>query len=173
MYTYNRRLPKYAREAGSGIVHLLVSCRYLVTGSQHLHSHFVVNSLSSYKISLDPSIHSNETIVTSALDNLKGQRHKIFFFASCFFHKWSSPKLTKIKLELFQIFSKSPGAPRCKFATGTAGVVDIGAKIANGVNNTSGKWWKQTITDCWHLRVNLKEKNIFVLTPLPKGVQTK
>ncbi len=42
----------------------------------------------------------------------------------------------------------------CKFATSTAGVVDTGGRYQ------WHQWQKMgTISDCWHLKVNLKEKN--------------
>ncbi len=59
---------------------------------------------------------------------------------------------------------------------------DTSSKFAAGVNNTSGKLpsvqqhWEKimgTISDCLHLKANLKKKIIFKLTLLPKGVQTK
>jgi hypothetical protein len=67
------------------------------------------------------------------------------------------------------------------FASGATGVVDTGGKFAtsvndtgekSGINNTGGKF--ATVSDELHLKVTLKEKKfIFLLTQLPKGVQTK
>ncbi len=77
------------------------------------------------------------------------------------------------------------------FAISFASVVDTGGKFANGVNNkggqfatginntrgfatgvndTGGKHWDQ-LSDCWQLKMNAKKKFIYIITPLPKGVQ--
>jgi hypothetical protein len=56
-------------------------------------------------------------------------------------------------------------------ATGTAVVVDTVRKFATGVNDAGVKI--RTISDCLHLKGNLKVKVICVLTLLPKGVLTK
>ncbi len=52
--------------------------------------------------------------------------------------------------------------PATNFATSSAGVVDTGGKFFTSVNNTGGKLppvsIMGTISDCWQLKVNLKEK---------------
>jgi hypothetical protein len=52
------------------------------------------------------------------------------------------------------------------FATGTACVGDTNGKSATVVNNTSGKFGGKfttgTISDCLHLKVNLKETFIYI-----------
>ncbi len=58
--------------------------------------------------------------------------------------------------------------PATNLATGTAGVVDTGGKFATSVSDTGSKFtavsttpvaWQimGIISDCWHLKVNLKE----------------
>jgi hypothetical protein len=89
--------------------------------------------------------------------SLKGQGHKIFCFM--FFHEPSFTKPKKITFGSFRTFSKiradirksrctAPMAylplvsrtPAANFATGNAGVVDIGGKVATGVNDTDSKF---------------------------------
>ncbi len=47
----------------------------------------------------------------------------------------------------------------------------MGGKVATGVNNTGGKQWEQ-LSDCDNLKWTLRKKFIYMLTLLPKGVQT-
>ncbi len=88
-----------------------------------------------------------------------------------------------------------------KFSTGIDCIVETGGKFASHVNEAANllsvsttsvanchryQWhqrrnccqyqrhqWQMmgTISDCWHLKVSLKEKNLSMLTILPKGVQ--
>jgi hypothetical protein len=69
----------------------------------------------------------------------------------------------------------SQGAPRVSttpvtnFATNTAGVLDTSGEFGTGVNNTGKKlaaWWKiiGTISDCFDIKVNLKEKKLIYST---------
>ncbi len=80
--------------------------------------------------------------------------------------------------------------PVANFATSSTCVVYTAGKFATGVNDTGGKFaagfndancrrfrhrWQimGTISGCRHLRVNLRQKFIHMLTLLPKGAQTK
>ncbi len=131
------------------------------------------------KFSLDPYLYCNEKILTPNLDNW--QCHKIFCFR---FFSWiilpqapendikiisnffeNSQRYLQVKVHLsindtsmtrganLLLVSTTPVAnfwqisltPGANFVTGTAGVV-----------YTSGN--DGTIPDCWHLKVNLKEK---------------
>ncbi len=65
------------------------------------------------------------------------------------------------------------------FATSTAsGVVDTGGNFATGVNDTNGKFAARVnntqimgiISDCWHLKVNLKEKKLSYMLTLLRGM---
>jgi hypothetical protein len=56
-------------------------------------------------------------------------------------------------LHLWKICHKYQEYRLVNFATGTAGVVDTGGKFVTGVVEIMG-----TISDCLHLKVNLKAK---------------
>ncbi len=60
---------------------------------------------------------------------------------------------------------------RCHWQIAT-GINNTGGKFATGVNDTGGKQWEQ-LSNCWQLKMNLKNKFIYMLTLLPKGVQKK
>ncbi len=121
------------------------------------------------------TVHNLIVIATTA--TLKGQCHKIF--ASGFFHESSSPKPPKITLGSFQIFPEICGDIH-------TGVNYTGGKFATGINDTGGKfchryrwccwyWWKMmgTISDCWHHKVNLKEKTYLYVNSIARSCSKK
>jgi hypothetical protein len=88
--------------------------------------------------------------------NLKGTVYPKFF-ASGFFHESSSPNPLKITLGSFWIFSKilrDIRKSRC-----TTGINDTSGKFCRQYRRCSWYRWQimRTISDCWHLKINLKE----------------
>jgi hypothetical protein len=41
------------------------------------------------------------------------------------------------------------------------GINNTGGKFATGINDTGGKQWEQ-LSDCWQLKMNLKQKNLSI-----------
>ncbi len=121
-------------------------------------------------------------MVAKIKNRLKGQCHEIFCFR--FFQESHSPKPLIITIGSFRIFSKirrDIRKSRC-----TTGVNDTGDKFATGINDTGGKFCHQfslccwhrwqiigTISGCRHLKVNLRQKFIYMCPLLPKGDQIK
>ncbi len=108
--------------------------------------------------------------------SLKGRCNKIFLL-QVFFHESSSPKPLKITLGLFQNFSKicwDIGKSKC---TGTSGVIDTGGKpvsktpAVNLSKTLVAK--KQQYKTTYTLKWTWRKKCIYLLTLLPKGIQTK
>ncbi len=120
---------------------------------------------------------------------LKGQYHEIFCFR--FFSWIIFPQAPENNIVVISNLPPVSMALAANFATSTAGVVntgstfstsvnDIDGKIATGVNDTVGKLLPVsttaaanlppvsttmgTLSDCWHLKVNLKKKIIYMLT---------
>ncbi len=87
------------------------------------------------------------------------------------FYVSSSPKPLKISFGSLQIFSKNRGDIQIFTRQGAfTGINDIGSKFCHRYCWCCWYQWQimGTISDCWHFTVNLKGKNIYMLTLLPK-----
>ncbi len=120
--------------------------------------------------------------------DLKGQYHEIFcfrFFSGIIFPQ-TPENNTRVSLNFFK------NSRRYSQVKVHHGINDKGGKFATGGVNTSStsanctvpaanlppvlryQWQtKGTISDSWQIKVNLKEKIIYLLNLLPKGVQKK
>jgi hypothetical protein len=91
---------------------------------------------------------------------LKRQCHKIFCFL-VFFHESSSPRPLKKHQGHFEICGQVKVHHRYQriFAIGISGVTDTGGKFSTPALPVRHQWQIMgTISDCLHLKVNLKEK---------------
>ncbi len=110
------------------------------------------------------------------VEYLKGQCHEIFcflFFSWFIFHQAPENNIT-IPSQNAPPLSTTPVA---NFATSIAGVVDTGGNRDQWHRQQichwcRWYWWQimRTISDCWHLKVNFKEKCLLFYPKVSKKI---